>query len=82
MIYGVVKASGQDMETTPSEKQFADRTAVSLWAKEAMDWAIDKGIINGNNENRLNLRNSITRAELCMLIYNARDVLPDIELWE
>lgn|GEM_PF-5456172 len=80
MIYAYVKASGQDMETTPSEKQFADRTAVSPWAKEAMDWAIDSGLINGNEQNFLNPQRNLTRAELCMLIYNARDILVGIEL--
>lgn len=81
MIYACVKASGRDMETTPSEKQFADRGAVSPWAKEAMDWAIDMELINGDDQNRLNPQLNLTRAQLCMLVYNARDYLVDIELW-
>jgi len=45
-----------------------------------MDWAIDSGLINGNEQNCLNPQCNLTRAELCMLIYNARDILVGIEL--
>lgn len=80
IVYAFVKASGYDMETTPSEKQFADWGAVSPWAREAMTWAIDSGIMNGNNESRLNPQYNMTRAQFCVMLYNARDLLIGLEL--
>lgn len=82
MIYGCVKTSGMDMVVIASEKEFADRNSVSSWAKESMDWAIGMGMINGDDQNRLNPQQYLTRAQLCMIVYNAKDYLVDIELWE
>lgn len=80
IVWVYVKASGRNMETTPSEKQFTDRDTVSTWAKEAMDWAIDSGFINGDNEGRLLPKSNMTRGQLCVMLYNAREIIIGAEL--
>lgn len=56
--------------TAPAESKiasFADAASVSAYAKDAMNWAVDQGIVNGSN-NQLKPTASATRAELATMI--------------
>lgn len=75
MLYAYVSALGRDLEAAPSGKMFTDRDSVSSWATEAMDWAVDTGIVNGDSQNRLLPQKEMSRAELCMMLYNAWDII-------
>ncbi len=50
--------------------KFADGDEVNTWALDAMATLIEKGYINGDNQNELNPRDSITRAEFSQFMYN------------
>ena len=58
-----------------SLKKFSDEKTVSSWATNAMDWAVEKGILKGYPDGTLRPRQTITRAEAAMVFLNAKDAL-------
>ncbi len=61
---GISTTSGQTKFNT-----FADKDSVSSWAKGAMVWATENGIINGS-DGRLNPAGTATRAQVAQIIKN------------
>ncbi len=53
-------------ETT--ELAFEDSDTVSEWAKDAMIWAVDNGILNGRTETTLAPTGNATRVEVATMI--------------
>ena len=49
---------------------YADANSISDWAREAMRWAVENGIIEGYEDNTLRARNTATRAEVAQLVMN------------
>lgn len=47
---------------------FKDGATVDHWAKDAMEWAVGAGIINGTEKGYLNPRGNATRAEVAQII--------------
>lgn len=47
---------------------FSDGSAVSLWARDAVSWAVGAGILNGREDGRLDPGGSASRAELCAML--------------
>ena len=43
--------------------RFADSASVSSWARDAMVWAVQNGILDGVGGNRLNPKGTTTRAQ-------------------
>ena len=56
---------------SPSSSQdlsaYTDSSSVSAWAEDAMAWAVEKGIVKGDNNKKLNPKNNATRAEVAAL---------------
>ena len=48
---------------------FKDDAHISDWAKEAMYWAVDNGLLRGDQQQKLNPKNSATRAEVAAIIH-------------
>ena len=56
---------------------FADAASVSSWAGEAMAWAVNAGVINGKDGNRLDPQGTATRAEVAQVLMNfGQNVMP------
>lgn len=53
----------------PWEEQASD------WAREAVGWAVEKGILKGRGGDDYALREPVTREELCVMLWRAREVL-------
>ena len=51
---------------------FPDKANVSSWATSSMAWAVDSGIVHGNN-GMLEPQRAITRAEMATMLLNAHD---------
>ncbi|MCM3781347.1 S-layer homology domain-containing protein [Neobacillus mesonae] len=51
-----------------TKKEFADSQSIAAWAQEAVEKAWSLGIIVGDG-NRFNPKNSVTRAEMAVMIY-------------
>lgn len=60
---------GEDGEITGD---FPDKADVSDWAVPSMAWAVDSGIVHGNN-GMLEPQRAITRAEMATMPLNAHD---------
>ena len=53
---------------------FKDRDQVAAYAQEPMAWAVDRGIVNGDNHKRLNPRNHMKRAEMAQILKNGEKI--------
>lgn len=60
--------SGEKQEDLSAITQFTDELHVSLYAREAICWAIEKGILTGYTNQTLRPKNQITRAELAAVM--------------
>lgn len=71
MLYHFAKAQG--MDTTQGGmaiREFDDFDAVPAYALEAMDWAVNAGVLKGDN-NRLLPQDNCTRAQIVTMLYRA-----------
>ena len=66
-------ATAQGMDTTQGGmaiREFDDFDAVPAYALEAMDWAVNAGVLKGDN-NRLLPQDNCTRAQIVTMLYRA-----------
>lgn len=71
MLYRFAKAQG--MDTTQGGmaiREFDDFDAVPAYALEAMDWAVNAGVLKGDN-NHLLPQDNCTRAQIVTMLYRA-----------
>lgn len=61
---------GNTTVSTEVLEKFADGAEVAGWAKEAMAWAVSRGIFAGDSAGYLNPEISATRAELAQILMN------------
>ena len=59
---------GYDVSQRASLDRFVDASAVAAYAEHALQWAVDVGILAGDNRGRLNPRNFASRAEIATMI--------------
>jgi len=71
LLYNVLKAIGrlQKRATGKSLSDFADADDIASWAKEAMSFLVETGIINGNGS-KLYPTSTTTRAEMAQVLYD------------
>lgn len=63
-------------------KDFKDASKISAYAKDAFNWAISVGIINGD-KGKLNPQNNATRAEFAKIIYQYAELTkPCSHAWD
>lgn len=67
-LYRYAQYLGMDVTAAADLSSFADASAVSSWAVDAMEWAVAQGIINGTN-NGLEPAATATRAQVAQIIY-------------
>ncbi len=60
-------------EATSILSKFTDAATVDNWAKVNIAECVQAGIVNGDNNGRLNPKANVTRAELIQLMYNILD---------
>ena len=59
-----------DADATAILSKFTDAAAVDNWAKKDIAECVQAGVVNGDNNGRLNPKANVTRAELIQLMYN------------
>lgn len=65
MLWNTLKPEG-----TGSLSGFNDASAIDIWAKEAMEWAVGAGVIQGHANGSLGATGVLTRAQLAQIFYN------------
>ena len=70
MLYNYVKYLGLDTAHSSRMQTFSDAGTVSSWSAEAMEWAVGAGIINGNGNQELKPKDSISRAQAAAALQN------------
>lgn len=60
--------AGQPVANSSSGKHFADSDQVSAWARNAMNWAMDTGLLNGKPGKLLAPASVVTRAEAAVIL--------------
>lgn len=79
-LYRYAARTGANISTEGTlYSQFTDTASVSSWAKTAMQWAVNRSIISGNN-GKLNPKGKATRAQVAQMFFNAKDVLASTQL--
>lgn len=69
MLYSFAQLDGQVVSTAGSGTAgYADSGQISAWAEEAMNWAVNTGILSGDNNGELNPRGEATRAEVAIIL--------------
>ncbi len=67
MLYRYAQLKGYDTTASADLSTFADASSVSDWAKEAMQWAVGVGLIQGS-DNQLMPTASATRAQVATIL--------------
>lgn len=71
ILYRYAVSTGVQGELTSASGAadgFADSARISIYAKTAVDWAVENGLINGKGNNKLDPRGTATRAELAAIL--------------
>lgn len=68
IIYNYAKYKGYDITTNTNVLSFSDTGSISSWAKDAMSFVVENGIMTGKDNNKLDPKATATRAEVAAII--------------
>jgi len=68
ILYRYAAGQGYDVSARSSLEGFADSSAISGWALEAVKWAVAEGFLSGVNDTELDPRGSATRAQAAIIL--------------
>ena len=69
MLYRYAQYLGVDVGPQASLRGYRDSAAISGYARSAMAWAVEQGIVVGDGDNCLNPQNIATRADFAVYLY-------------
>lgn len=69
MIYNYAKYKGYIDENDSTELTFSDSNKISSWAKKAVGWLFNKGVIRGIGNNKFAPLKTANRAQLAAIIH-------------
>ena len=67
-LYRYAQSHGKDTALSGTVREFPDQSRISDWAEEAIDWAVDQGILGGRDTGMLDPLMSATRAEVSAMV--------------
>ncbi len=68
ILYRYAQYLGIDVSAKGSVSRFSDGSKVSGWAADAMAWAVEASLFQGDDSNCLNPGSNATRAEVATLM--------------
>jgi len=74
MLHRYAQSKGFDLRATSSSLDFKDVNKISNYAKEAISWAVSKGIMKGNSDSTLNPSGLATRAEVATMLQRFKEL--------
>ncbi|MBQ4055194.1 MAG: leucine-rich repeat protein [Clostridia bacterium] len=69
-LYTYSRMNGVDVSEGADLSVYTDLDRVHSWALEAVEWAVNVGMISGTSDTTLSPRNTATRAEVAIIIMN------------
>ena len=66
-LYAYAAANGKDMTVETDRLHFEDAARISPWARTAMYWAFEKGLITGTSTVRLSPQGVVTRSQAAVI---------------
>lgn len=71
ILYRYAEYKGYDVSAGEDTNilSFADAGKISSWAKDAMQWAVAAGLMNGKSQNNIDPSGKATRAEMATILY-------------
>lgn len=75
IIRNYIKSQGIDTSKVANLQNFKDDDKVSSWAKSAIGWAVENGIMSGTTDGYLNPKNNATRAECAKMLFEAYKII-------
>lgn len=69
ILHRYARAYGRDLSHTGDLSAFTDQNLVSEYAREAMTWAVDKGILTGVGSSTLAPQGKATRAQVVVMLH-------------
>ena len=69
-FYTYSASVGVDVSAKADITGFADYDRIHDWARDAMAWAVEAGLIAGTGENYVSPRASATRSEIALIVMN------------
>ncbi|MGF7057812.1 S-layer homology domain-containing protein [Brassicibacter mesophilus] len=75
MIVRALKHVNKNENHTVSQLIFTDNDQISGWAKEAVEIAVDKGLVKGLGNGQFGPKGKATRAQSAVIIYRMLDLL-------
>ena len=73
MLYRYAKSQGVNVSASAKLGSYADGAKVASYAKDAMSWAVGKGIMGGSN-GKLNPESVATRAHFAVFLYRYSNI--------
>lgn len=71
ILYGYAQMRGYNTtQSGTSIQKFTDYGSISTWALEAMDWAVNAGLLSGKGNGVLDPTGTATRAEVAQILMN------------
>ena len=71
ILYGYAQMRGYNTtQSGTSIQEFTDYGSISAWALEAMDWAVNAGLLSGKGNGLLDPTGTATRAEVAQILMN------------
>lgn len=71
ILYGYAQMRGYNTtQSGTSIQKFTDYGSISAWALEAMDWAVNAGLLSGKGNGVLDPTGTATRAEVAQILMN------------
>ena len=68
MLFRFAQYQSRDIQGRGDLNSYQDSSSVQAWAKEAIQWAVAKGLISGKSGARLDPSGSATRAEAAAVL--------------
>ena len=81
ILYRYSKNTGADVSVGGEVdlSGFEDRDRISSYASDAIEWAVDRGIINGMSSTELNPRGLATRAQVAKMFMKFSEISEENE---
>ncbi len=68
ILYRYAAFKGMDTSARAELSEFADESSVSSWAKDAVQWAVAVGILEGDDEKKIEAKEYAERCEVAAMI--------------